>query len=62
MTGTQINQELKYVDVDILMKDTTIIHVHDTDAHVSYKTNIKTLAKAIAKQLIEDGVITEGDD
>lgn len=44
------------------MKDTTIIHVHDTDAHVSYKTNIKTLAKAIAKQLIKDGVIPEGDD
>ena len=62
MTGTQINQELKYVDVDILMKDTTIIHVHDTDVNVSYKTNIKTLAKAIAKQLIKDGVIPEGDD
>ena len=44
------------------MKDTAIIHVHDTDANVSYKTNIKTLAKAIAKQLIKDGVIPEGDD
>ena len=62
MTGTQINQELKYVDVDILMKDTTIIHVHDTDTNITYKTNIRTLAKAIAKQLIEDVVIPEGDD
>lgn len=62
MTGTQINQELKYVDVDILMKDTTIIHVHDTDTNITYKTNIRTLAKAIAKQLIKDGVIPSGDE
>ena len=62
MTLSKLNQVLTSIDIDTLMKDTTIIHVHDTDAHVSYKTNIKTLAKAIAKQLIEDGVIPEGDD
>lgn len=44
------------------MKDTTIIRVDDTVAHISYKTNIKTLAKAVAKQLIKDGVIPEGDE
>lgn len=62
MTGTELNQILKYVDVDTLMKDTTIIRVHDTVAHISYKTNIKTLAKAVAKQLIKDRVIPEGDE
>lgn len=62
MTGTELNQILKFIDVDTLMKDTTIIRVHDTDAHKSYKTNIKTLAKAVAKQLIEDGVIPSGDE
>ena len=44
------------------MKDTTIIRVYDTDAHVTYKTNIKTLTKAVAKQLIKDGVIPGGDE
>ena len=44
------------------MRDTTIIHVHDTDTNITYKTNIKTLAKAIAKQLIKDGVIPSGDE
>ncbi len=61
-TDSEINQILKHIDVDTLMKDTTIIRVHDTDAHVTYKTNIKTLAKAIAKQLIKDGVIPGGDE
>ena len=62
MTGTELNQALKHVDIGTLMKDTTIIRVHDTDAHVTYKTNIKTLAKAIAKQLVKDGVIPGGDE
>ena len=62
MTLSKLNQVLTSIDIDTLMKDTTIIHVHDTDAHVSYKTNIKTLAKAIAKQLIKDGVIPSGDE
>ena len=62
MTGTELNWILKYVDVDVLMKDTTIIRVHDTDAHITYKTNIKTLAIAIAKQLVKDGVIPGGDE
>lgn len=72
MTSTELNQILKYVDVDTLvknyvdidtlMKDTTIIRVHDTAAHMTYKTNIKTLAKAVAKQLIKDGVIPGGDE
>ena len=44
------------------MNDTTIIHVHDTDTNITYKTNIRTLAKAIAKQLIKDGVIPSGDE
>ena len=62
MTGTELNWILKYVDVDVLMKDTTIIRVHDTDAHITYKTNIKTLAKAVARQLVKDGVIPGGDE
>lgn len=52
---------MKLIDIDTLMKDTTIIRVHDTNAHMTYKTNIKTLAKAIAKQLIEDGIIPGGE-
>lgn len=62
MTPSKLNQVLTSIDIDTLMKDTTIIHVHDTDVNVSYKTNIKTLAKAIAKQLIKDGVIPSGDE
>ena len=62
MTLSKLNQVLTSIDIDTLMKDTTIIHVHDTDTNITYKTNIRTLAKAIAKQLIEDGVIPEGDD
>ena len=62
MTLSKLNQVLTSIDIDTLMKDTTIIHVHDTDTNITYKTNIRTLAKAIAKQLIKDGVIPEGDD
>ena len=62
MTPSKLNQVLTSIDIDTLMKDTTIIHVHDTDTNITYKTNIRTLAKAIAKQLIKDGVIPEGDD
>lgn len=61
-TGSEMNQILKHIDVDTLMKDTTIIRVHDTDAHITYKTNIKTLAKAVARQLVKDGVIPGGDE
>lgn len=62
MTGTELNWILKPISVDTLMKDTTIIRVHDTDAHITYKTNIKTLAKAVARQLVKDGVIPGGDE
>lgn len=61
-TDSEINQILKPISVDTLMKDTTIIRVHDTDAHITYKTNIKTLAKAVARQLVKDGVIPGGDE
>ena len=62
MTLSKLNQVLTSIDTDTLMRDTTIIHVHDTDTNITYKTNIKTLAKAIAKQLIKDGVIPSGDE
>lgn len=62
MTLSKLNQVLTSIDIDILMKDTTIIHVHDTDTNITYKTNIRTLAKAIAKQLVNDGVIPSGDE
>ena len=62
MTMTEVNQKLKMIDVDTLMKPTSIIHVYDTEAHVTYKTDVKTLAKAIAKQLVQDGVIPGGDE
>lgn len=61
-TDSEINQILKPISIDTLMKDTTIIRVHDTDAHITYKTNIKTLAKAVARQLVKDGVIPGGDE
>ena len=62
MTLSKLNQVLTSIDIDTLMKDTIIIHVHDTDTNITYKTNIRTLAKAIAKQLIKDGVIPSGDE
>ena len=62
MTLSKLNQVLTSIDIDTLMKDTTIIHVHDTDTNTTYKTNIRILAKAIAKQLIKDGVIPSGDE
>ena len=62
MTTTVANTLLKFIDVSTLMKKTSVIWVHDTEAKMTYKTNVKTLAKAIAKQLMEDGVIpTQGD-
>ena len=62
MILSKLNQVLTSIDIDTLMNDTTIIHVHDTDTNITYKTNIRTLAKAIAKQLIKDGVIPSGDE
>ena len=61
-TGSEINQILKPINVDTLMKDTTIIRVHDTEAHISYKMNIKTLARALAQQFVKDGIIPGGDE
>lgn len=62
MTVTDVNQKLKLIDIDTLMKPTSVIHVYDSVAHVTYKADVKTLAKAIAKQLVQDGVIPGGDD
>lgn len=62
MTTTELNKRLKPIDISSLMKDTTVIHVHDTETNVTYKTNLATLSKAIAFQLVKDGVIpAQGD-
>ena len=62
MTMTEINKILKPVDVDTLMKPTSIIHVHDTEAHVTYKVDMETLAKAVARRLVTDGLLALDDD
>ena len=62
MNGTELNQNLKSIDISTLMKDTTIIRVYDTETHITYKTNVKTLTTALAKQLVKDGVIPGGDE
>ena len=62
MTATDMNKMLNPIDVNTLLKETSIVWVHDTEADTIYKANVKTLAKAIAKQLAEDGVIPiQGD-
>lgn len=62
MTATDINKILNPIDVSTLLKETSIVWVHDTEANITYKANVKMLAKAIAKQLAEDGVIPiQGD-
>ena len=62
MTMTEINRILKPIDVDTLMKPTSIIHVHDTEAHVTYKVDMETLAKAVARRLVTDGLLSINDD
>ena len=62
MTMTEINKALKPANVDTLMKLTSIIHVHDTEAHVTYKADIETLAKAVARRLVTDWLFALNDD
>lgn len=62
MTVTEANKILKFADVSTLLKESTVIWVDDTEAHKTYKTNLKMLAKAIAMQLVKDGVIPGVDE
>ena len=62
MTTTETNETLRPVDVDTLMKPTSIMHVHDTEAHITYKVNVETLAKAVARRLVTDGLLALNDD
>ena len=62
MTTIELNSVLSNVNVETLMKDTTVFQVHDTTKHIKYNVNIKTLTAAIAKQLMCDGIIpAQGD-
>ena len=62
MTTIKLNSVLSNVNVETLMKDTTVFQVHDTAKRITYKVNIATLTQAIAKQLIKDGIIpAQGD-
>ena len=59
---TELNQILKFVDVDTILLDTSILWVHDTKNHVTYKANLDILEKAIAKKLQYDGLLPiQGD-
>ena len=62
MAGTEINEIFKEADVGALMKPTSVIYVHDAEARVAYKATVKTLAKAVARHLVEDGLIAPSDD
>ena len=62
ITEIEINKSLKPAGVDTLMKPTSVIHVHDTEAHITYKVNVETLAKAVARRLVTDGLLALNDD
>lgn len=49
MTATDMNKMLNPIDVSTLLKETSMVLVHDTETDTTYKANVKTLAKAIAK-------------
>lgn len=62
MTEIEVNKALKPVDVDTLMKPTSIIHVYDTEANIMYKADIETLTNAVARRLVTDGLLALDDD
>lgn len=62
MTMTELNGVLKPAPSEILLKPGTVVHVHDTKSHVTYKLSIRDLAKAVSKQMALDGDIPQGGD
>lgn len=62
MTSSEIHKQLKTIDIDTLMSNESIIIVHDTKKHISYKANIDIIAKAVTKKLQRDGLLPiQGD-
>ena len=58
----ETNEVIKPIDVNTLMKPTSVIHVHDMETHISYAVNMETLAKAVARRLVTDGLLALNDD
>lgn len=62
ITATEAGEAAEFAGVGTLMKDTSVVWVHDAETGVTYKASIRTLADAVARLLVEDGVIPGEDE
>ena len=62
VNATGVNAMLKPAPQEILLKPTTIVQIHDTETHITYKISVRDLAKAVVRQMIADGELPARED